>query len=968
MTASYFSFQKLFFKINYSPNYQFGEIAYCDFLQVNHVFESNSNQTMRKIFLATLCVLFFFQKNLNAQMPTAEERSVQLSAEIQISPPQINLKWKEDAGASKYIVYRKSLEAQSWGNPIANLPGTATTFTDTDVEVGVGYEYAFFKEDFAPRIDTVCVAVGTEVNFTINDMYGIGLCCSFGFGNYEVKNCGIIEASGDDFGMTASSVFTTCDDGSGCSDVIIKIKTDMFENSTSWVLTNNLTGEVLGTSGAAGSFIKPRPEYGFIYAGINLPPIESHGTILLLVENSLTTPLATEIEELKMDFIKDGWQVLVRQVAADDAPMEVRSMIQNLYATEEALNAVLLLGHIPIAFSGDIFPDTHFELRGAYPADVFYGEMDGTWTDQTVNNTSANFDIYHNVPNDGKFDQSAIPTGVVELQVGRVDFFDMPAFGSSNEALIQQYLNKNHAYKTRAINPTRRALIDNNFMQAFAAPAASGFRNFSTMFGADSIFQEDYLTAMENESYLWSYGCGGGSIVSSMGIGTTNDFVTSNLQTVFTMLFGSQFGNWAYPDDFLRAPLASGQTLTNVWAGNPPWTFHHMAMGYNIGYSTLKTQNGTNGLYLDNGPQLVHVALMGDPTLRMHMVEPPSNLVFTTGGVSLDLTWAAPLNEEVAGYLIFRADSLNGKFERINSDVVTTLNFTDTNPNNGENWYMVRTLKLENSASGSYYNLSLGVCDSVSFVATAPLVVGFSAEVQEACVGDAIQFDNTSTGGIANYNWTFAGGIPATSTLENPQVTYNSTGVFDVSLEISNMFETATETKLGYVIIGDSPTANFTYTTNEATLEITDNSTNANFYFWDFGDGSSTQMEGDVTHLYANSGDYDVTLIASNECGVDTFETSINITITSLEDIYFLKNIAIFPNPTTDFLMIDFGKKINAPTSVEIFNALGQRVFSKKIKKNTNVEEVKLMDFPKGIYFVKLKNEKLEGVKKVVVE
>jgi len=923
---------------------------------------------MRKSLFLVIGLLFFLSQDIFAQMPSAEERSVQLSATVSADPPQINLTWKEDTGASKYVVYRKSLEAETWGTPIANLQGSATSYVDNNVEVGIGYEYAFFKEDFAPRIDTVCIPAGTQVNFTINDMFNIGLCCSFGFGSYEIKNCNLVVAEGDDFGMSKSHIFTTCEDGSGCSEIVVTMKTDMFENSTSWILTNNNTGEVLGSSGPVGSFVKPRPEYGFIYAGIEIPEVESRGKILLLVENSLASPLSNEIAQLEKDYIGDGWQVLTEEVAANDTPTNVRLLVQSKYTQHSDLKAVFLLGHIPIPFSGDIFPDTHFELRGAYAADVYYGEMNGTWTDATVNNTTANFDIYHNIPGDGKFDQDAIPTGVVELQVGRVDFFDMPSFASSNQVLIKQYLNKNHSFKTRQINPVRRALIDDNFMQSFAAPAASGFRNFAPMFGPDSIFQLDYLSTMENESYLWSYGCGGGSITSSQGIGNTSDFVTSNLQNVFTMLFGSQFGNWAYTDDFLRAPLASGQTLTNVWAGSPPWTFHHMAMGHNIGYSTLKTQNGSDELYLGNGPQLVHVALMGDPSLRMHMVAPSTKITFDDDGSSIDLTWDEPENENIIGYHLYRADSLHGKFERLNADVITDTFYTDSNPMAGENWYMVRTLKLENSASGSYYNLSIGRIDSVFYMPAIPLAANFSTTTQEYCVEDMIQFNDNSAGTISTYNWTFEGGNPMTSNLENPEVTYNTTGTYDVTLTINNVFGESTESKSEYIVIEDVPTSDFNFTIDDGLLQITDNTNNADFYFWDFGDGSSSQIAGDVSYSYSTPGVYTLTLTASNGCGADVFQQTVNVITTSLENTFLGNEVSIFPNPTSDFLMIDFGEKLNSEVSVELINSLGKIILSKDLNNPSKIEELNVSNISSGIYFIKVKDKKIEIYKRIVIQ
>ena len=89
--------------------------------------------------------------------------------------------------------------------------------------------------------------------------------------------------------------------------------------------------------------------------------------------------------------------------------------------------AVFLFGHIPVPYSGNIGPDGHSNHIGAWPADVFYADVDGSWTDVSVNNVSASQERNHNVPGDGKFDQSVIASDL-ELMIGRVDFHNMPTF------------------------------------------------------------------------------------------------------------------------------------------------------------------------------------------------------------------------------------------------------------------------------------------------------------------------------------------------------------------------------------------------------------------------------------------------------------------------------------------------------------------------------------------------------------
>ena len=51
----------------------------------------------------------------------------------------------------------------------------------------------------------------------------------------------------------------------------------------------------------------------------------------------------------------------------------------------------------------------------------------------------------HNVPGDGKFDQSLFVD--LELEVGRVDMSNLPSFTSNEIELTRRYLNKNHQFR-----------------------------------------------------------------------------------------------------------------------------------------------------------------------------------------------------------------------------------------------------------------------------------------------------------------------------------------------------------------------------------------------------------------------------------------------------------------------------------------------------------------------------------------
>lgn len=75
-----------------------------------------------------------------------------------------------------------------------------------------------------------------------------------------------------------------------------------------------------------------------------------------------------------------------------------------------------------------------------------------------------------------------------------------------------------------------------------------------------------------------------------------------------------------------------------------------------------------------------------------------------------------PSPDNIEGYHIFRAETLHGDFIRITGDLVSGIQYTDLSPIIGNNVYIVRALKLETSASGTYYNLSQEIIDSVRVV------------------------------------------------------------------------------------------------------------------------------------------------------------------------------------------------------------------------------------------------------------
>ena len=65
--------------------------------------------------------------------------------------------------------------------------------------------------------------------------------------------------------------------------------------------------------------------------------------------------------------------------------------------------------------------------------------------------------------------------------------------------------------------------------------------------------------------------------------------------------------------------------------------------------------------------------------------------------------------------------------------------------------------------------------------------------------GQSVHFANTSEGEITSYSWIFTGGTPSSSTEKEPVVIYNQSGVYPVTLTVSDGTNTQTFTRNAYI-------------------------------------------------------------------------------------------------------------------------------------------------------------------------
>jgi PKD repeat protein len=77
----------------------------------------------------------------------------------------------------------------------------------------------------------------------------------------------------------------------------------------------------------------------------------------------------------------------------------------------------------------------------------------------------------------------------------------------------------------------------------------------------------------------------------------------------------------------------------------------------------------------------------------------------------------------------------------------------------------------------------------------------FSSNTTEICEGEVVEFYDMSNGEVIEWDWTFEGGSPGTSSFQNPMVMYSTAGTYDVALTVSDGVDSHSITIEDYMVV-----------------------------------------------------------------------------------------------------------------------------------------------------------------------
>lgn len=209
------------------------------------------------------------------------------------------------------------------------------------------------------------------------------------------------------------------------------------------------------------------------------------------------------------------------------------------------------------------------------------------------------------------------------------------------------------------------------------------------------------------------------------------------------------------------------------------------------------------------------------------------------------------------------------------------------------------------------YTVALMANDGCSFDTTEVLitvhpspVITFTFAPDSVCINVPFLFTNTS-GLLANSQWDFGDGN--TSNLTNPTHSYATSGNYVVTLTGTAMSNGCEASISQTVPVSVNPVAAFTAVPLSGcvplTVQFTNQSTNATYSQWDFGDGNTSGLLN-PQHTFVQAGVYPVMLIVENSNGC-TDTISQNITVHPLPVANFTYNSTSTCYTPSDFVFIN---------------------------------------------------------------
>jgi len=350
------------------------------------------------------------------------------------------------------------------------------------------------------------------------------------------------------------------------------------------------------------------------------------------------------------------------------------------------------------------------------------------------------------------------------------------------------------------------------------------------------------FTAGGGISYLWSTGSVQNPLVVTPSASTTYSVVVTDANGCTNAIAASVVLNpIPVPTITGASPICAGNSSTLTASGGQTYTWNTGETTASIAVTPAATSVYTVTAFADGCTNYTSFTVT---------VVPPPSAVFTN------------LSPCEGTAVTFSDGSLSAQGDPISQWIWT---MPGGSPANATNQNPASTYSTAGTYTATLIVISQAGCkDTVTqkviiYANPIALFKGGNAACASLC-HTFIDSSQAVNGNIATWAWTFPGGSPASSNLQNPTICYNTPGTYGASLIVKTNYGCEDNFSLNPVIsVYPVPVADFcvapaTAPSTDPTFNFCDLwSGNVVQWFWDFGDNTFDSIHTDPVHSYSAS-------------------------------------------------------------------------------------------------------------------
>ncbi|MES2780981.1 MAG: M6 family metalloprotease domain-containing protein [Bacteroidota bacterium] len=250
----------------------------------------------------------------------------------------------------------------------------------------------------------------------------------------------------------------------------------------------------------------------------------------------------------------------------------------------------------------------------------------------------------------------------------------------------------------------------------------------------------------------------------------------------------------------------------------------------------------------------------------------------------------------------------------------------------------------------------------ITFDLGGKAAAGFSPSATSGCAPLLVSLSNQSNFSIS-YEWQFGDGT--TSTEDNPVKIYTTPGTYKVTLYVYDSTQMLADSFSTNINVYKSPEALAYFSQTEDSVIFVNESNGADYYYWMFSNGISSQAFAPKLKLKGFA-TYQMVAFSNNGC-TDTITGQIWKT-GLYEQTANTIGLHVYPNPFTESTVVSYAIQQSSDVNIEVYNLLGELVYGKHISNQTSGNHEFTLDGVKtsGLYLVKVKTDNQSGVQRIL--